>query len=789
MKNFLKIILVLPFFFSIFFLFGCKAETETEYITKTEYVEKEKQFVKTVAFTAEDVGEAGVKVTMSTATKGAKIYYTTDGIEPTEKNILYSSPVNFIKDVTVKAVAIKTGMENSPVAVATVSITKKTVTVEKEPDRNPPEKIILTENSVVAGNGKVLLSWKNPKDEDFYGTEISFTPIVDDVIQPIVVEGEKSGNSSILVNGLEDESEYIFSLVALDKFQNMAEPVTVKVKTLPDSSDITPPAEVSDLTVTPFSNRVKLEWSDPFDSDLFGVEVSWIPEGGGFSRTVSAMDEKSVFIAPRMEFVEVPFLKNGDEYQFTVKTMDVNGNKSLGVVVTSMPLPSEPLKIELSVPCEKSNTSIMLTANITNVEQDIKKVVCKKDGSESAEKLLSDPDAVKMSKDESNLFGWILEINATDESCNGTYTVAAIDSYGRTGTSQIKFDNFDFTPPEKVKLVSKKYESDEARIDLVWENPMDEDFKNVEVSYAIYYGNEKLMPFPSEVVVDTKKSFNVKEIGAIYHIYSIISVDNLGNKSEPLNFKVALNGFEEIPSGFVKWCVEKIDSFFMSDHPVTRAEYKAVMGSDPSTAKAYDKVGNELVDDAAGNNPVNNVRWRDAVVYCNKLSEKEGLTPCYYEDYKYEKVLKVCNSSKDRDLYCNFKANGYRLPTEAEWVLAESSDKNYKYAGSAKWDEVAWFYENTNGSGTREVKTKIPNCYGLYDMAGNVYEWCWDYYSRSDGRSESSVSGPEKGEYRCYTGFSFSSSYEDYNIFNHNISYINDYYCDAIGFRLVRSVQ
>ena len=281
MKNFLKIILVLPFFFSIFFLFGCKAETETEYITKTEYVEKEKQFVKTVAFTAEDVGEAGVKVTMSTATKGAKIYYTTDGIEPTEKNILYSSPVNFIKDVTVKAVAIKTGMENSPVAVATVSITKKTVTVEKEPDRNPPEKIILTENSVVAGNGKVLLSWKNPKDEDFYGTEISFTPIVDDVIQPIVVEGEKSGNSSILVNGLEDESEYIFSLVALDKFQNMAEPVTVKVKTLPDSSDITPPAEVSDLTVTPFSNRVKLEWSDPFDSDLFGVEVSWIPEGGG----------------------------------------------------------------------------------------------------------------------------------------------------------------------------------------------------------------------------------------------------------------------------------------------------------------------------------------------------------------------------------------------------------------------------------------------------------------------------------------------------------------------------
>lgn len=508
------------------------------------------------------------------------------------------------------------------------------------------------------------------------------------------------------------------------------------------------------------------------------------------------MDEKSVFIAPRMEFVEVPFLKNGDEYQFTVKTMDVNGNKSLGVVVTSMPLPSEPLKIELSVPCEKSNTSIMLTANITNVEQDIKKVVCKKDGSESAEKLLSDPDAVKMSKDESNLFGWILEINATDESCNGTYTVAAIDSYGRTGTSQIKFDNFDFTPPEKVKLVSKKYESDEARIDLVWENPMDEDFKNVEVSYAIYYGNEKLMPFPSEVVVDTKKSFNVKEIGAIYNIYSIISVDKLGNKSEPLNFKVALNGFEEIPSGFVEWCVEKIDSFFMRDHPVTRAEYKAVMGSDPSTAKAYDKVGNELVDDAAGNNPVNNVSWCDAVVYCNKLSEKEDLTPCYYKvSFGSKIVLTDCNDSMDRNLYCDFKANGYRLPTEAEWVLAESSGENYKYAGSDKWDEVAWFYENTNGSGTREVKTKIPNCYGLYDMAGNVEEWCWDYYSR-DGRSKFSVSGPENGDSRWCRGLSFCYCFASYNSPtawehpNSNYGYPNsNYEYNAVGFRLVRSVQ
>ena len=307
MKNFLKIILVLPFFLTIFFLFGCETETETEYVTKTEYVEKEKQFAKTVVFVSEDVGESGVKLTMSTATEAAKIYYTTDGIEPTEKSILYSTPVNFTKNVTVKAVAIKNGMQNSPVAVATVSMIEKMVTVEveREPDTTPPGKTVLTENSVVAGNGKVLLSWQNPDDEDFYGTEISFTPIVDGLIQPIVVEGEKSGNSSILINGLENEAEYIFSLIALDKNRNESEAVTINATpiTPPDISDKIAPSEVSGLTVTSLSNRVKLEWNDPADSDLFGIEVSWAEVSDG-SRAVSKMDEKSLFIAPGMGCIE-----------------------------------------------------------------------------------------------------------------------------------------------------------------------------------------------------------------------------------------------------------------------------------------------------------------------------------------------------------------------------------------------------------------------------------------------------------------------------------------------------
>ena len=175
-----------------------------------------------------------------------------------------------------------------------------------------------------------------------------------------------------------------------------------------------------------------------------------------------------------------------------------------------------------------------------------------------------------------------------------------------------------------------------------------------------------------------------------------------------------------------------IPDLIVSDHEVTRDEYKAVMGSDPSYASAYDKEGNELEGDAVLNNPVNNVNWYDAIVYCNKLSIKEKLTPCYSIDgstnpaawgevpYSYDDPR--CTTWDAAT--CNFKANGYRLPTEAEWEWLARGGENYKYAGSDNVNDVAWFQTN----GTREVKTKAPNRYGLYDMSGNVWEWCWDRY-------------------------------------------------------------
>ena len=245
------------------------------------------------------------------------------------------------------------------------------------------------------------------------------------------------------------------------------------------------------------------------------------------------------------------------------------------------------------------------------------------------------------------------------------------------------------------------------------------------------------------------------------------------------------------PCVFVSGRAFKIASFYMSDHPVTRGEYKAVMGSDPSTAKAYDKDGNELKgDDNVKNNPVNYISWYDALVYCNTRSIKEKLTPCYTIDGKTNPTdwgeVPTMSVSKWNDVICNSEADGYRLPTEAEWEWAARGGESYKYAGSDDIDKVAWYKGNTGKTGTRDVKTKKANAYGLYDMSGNVWEYCWDWYGSIS--SDTPASGSASGSYRCLRGGSwgFNASfaqvaYRDYG----NPYYRGDFY----GFRVVRTAK
>lgn len=231
----------------------------------------------------------------------------------------------------------------------------------------------------------------------------------------------------------------------------------------------------------------------------------------------------------------------------------------------------------------------------------------------------------------------------------------------------------------------------------------------------------------------------------------------IGEKEQPAIETTTPEQMLKLPAGTITLRDDRVKStwhvaiapFLLAKYPVTQQLYLSITGKSPSTFKGDLK-------------PVETVSFIDAVNFCNLLSQSQSLEECY------------SFRGNEAEIAYNPKSNGYRLPFEAEWEYACRAGNVKPRYGNI--DEIAWYKNNSDGE-SHDVGQKEPNQWGLYDMLGNVWEWCWDVYDEK-----------VYGTYRIFRGGGWNDSERGCLASNRRRSHPT-FQIDDLGFRIARNIQ